>query len=78
VHEPHNGATETGFRQATLSRGPLAAAGRADTAVAALLRDKAVMIGGRLTLFTLSSREGAGAERVTEKEVISERTGLNT
>ena len=72
LHEPHNGAVETGFRQATLSRGPLAAAGRADTAVAAL-RDKAVMIefnGWRLTLW---SREGAGAGWATEKEVISER-----
>jgi hypothetical protein len=49
LHEPHNGADETEFRQATLRRGPLAAAGSADTAVAAL-RDKAVMIGGRLTL----------------------------
>jgi hypothetical protein len=40
----------------------------------AALRDKAVMIGRRLTL---SSRERAGAEWAIEKEVISERTGLN-
>ncbi len=73
LHEPRNGAVETGFRQATLSRGPLPAGGRVDTAVAAL-RDKAVMIGGRLTL---SSRERAGAEWATEKGVIAERTGLN-
>ena len=73
MHEPRNDAAETGFRQATLSRGPLAAGGSADTAVAAL-RDKAVMMGGRLTLL---SRERAGAEWATDKGVISERTGLS-
>ena len=73
MHEPRNDAAETGFRQATLSRGPLAAAGRADTAAAAL-RGRAVRIGGRLTL---SSRERAGTEWAIEKGVIAERTGLN-